>query len=100
MLTQVATPFDFLAEDPVERKVLQLKADYLILLTMDYDGGANGLSRFARELEITEDQARAMLTGDLGAINMDLLLSCLFRKGYSMTRQLVHSDMMNMQLSR
>lgn len=100
MLTQVATPFDFLSEDPVERKVLQLKADYLILLTMDYDGGENGIARFARENEITEKEARAMLGGDLSGVSMDLLLSCLFRKGYSMTRQIVHCDMMNLQLSR
>lgn len=97
---KVASPFDVLTDNHIERKVLKLKADFLILLTMDYGGEENGVAHFAQDHQITLDEARAMLTGQLSELSLDLLMTCLFRKGYDMTRQLVHPSLMNMQLSR
>jgi len=99
MLTQVASPYDLLTDDPIERNLMKLKADYLILLTMDYDGGEGGLARFAGELQITRQEARAILTGELSALSLDLLATCLFRKGWYMKRQLVSEKQMDMQLT-
>lgn len=100
MLNKRATPFEILADDTVEQKLLKLKADFLILLTMDYNGGANGVERFALELDITTQQARHILGGQLSELPLDLLFTCLFRKGFDLSRHLVHEGLMNLQLTR
>lgn len=99
MLTQVTSPFDLLTDDPTERSLMKLKADLLILLTMDYDGGEEGLARFAKDNQITRDEARAVLTGELSALSLDFLATCLFRKGWYLKRQLVSEKQLDMQFT-
>lgn len=99
MLTQVASPFDLLTDDPTERSLMKLKADLLILLTMDYDGGEEGLARFAKDNQITREEARSILTGELSALSLDLLATCLFRKGWYLKRQLVSEKQLDMQFT-
>lgn len=100
MIQQTTSAFSLFTDDHAERSILQVKADLLILLTMDYAGGKEGLKHFALDNNITIEQARAMLTGQLNELNIDLLLTCLHRKGYELTRHMVHDGLLNMRLAR
>lgn len=100
MLTQAADPFALLTEDPIERKILRIKNDFLVLLVADYDGGEDGVKDFAATNKLTEEQAIQMLTGQLSELTIDLLLSCIMRKGFDLSRSLVHESLMNLQLRR